>query len=237
MSTARRRLVTASFAVATLALAAAVIAVLRGSGASADQLVLPQMLLSPEEHAALRERALAMVRPDERRALADGEVTTAELMAAGKATLDCIRSGAAAAAEGGPELETTGPALSPDGFAVNFTVGFRAEDGAVPQADLSGVIQRCQRDHLDHVQLVFQLDRLADRSFVARTGKGLVGCLRQAGLDVPSDTEGARRAVADAVFGGADTPGAGTASACLSRFPSVVFAPEASVASLEGDAR
>lgn len=225
------------FATGTLVLVALMVAVVRGPSDEDDEFIVPQMLLSPDEHTVLRERALAMVRPDERRALADGKVTTAELMAAGKATLDCIRSGAAAAAEGGPELETTGPALSPDGFAVTFTVGFRAEDGAVPQADLSGVIQRCQRDHLDHVQLVFQLDRLADRSFVARTGKALVGCLRGAGIDVPSDTEGARRAVADAIFRGAESPDNASASACLTRFPSVVFAPEASVASLEGDAR
>lgn len=220
----------------TLALTAVVIAVVRGPGAGAEQLVLPQMLLSPEDHAALRERALAMVRPDERWVVADGKVTTAELMAAGQATLNCIQSVAAPMAGQGASFEATGPTLSPDGFEVTFTAGFRTEGGAVPQTDLSSVIQQCQRNHLDHVQLVFQLDRLADQAFVARTGQALVRCLRQAGLDVPSDTEGARRAVGDAVFSGADTPGAGAASGCLSRFPSVAFAPEASVASLEGDA-
>lgn len=217
--------------VAALALAGVMVAVATGSVAGADQAIIPSMHLEPDEHASLRERVLALVTPAEQRAVVDGEVSGTEVMAAARAALKCIRARAGEAGGGGAAVETTGPAWSPDRFEVDFTVGFRAPTaGRVPSVDLSPAIRACQAEHFDHVLLLYQLDRLADRDFVAETGEAFVACLREAGEDVPSDIEGARRAVADIIFGGNRDEGVTT---CLGRFPSVTFAAGASVYSAE----
>jgi hypothetical protein len=190
------------------------------------------MFIEPDEHAALRARVLAIVSPSERAAVADGKVTTGELVRAARAALRCIEEEAGPAAGDAAEFYSVGPTVSPDQFDVDFGVGFRATSGgSVPPVDISGTIKRCQAEHFDHLMLLYQLDRLADRQFVVAAGKGFVSCLRAGGIDVPGDVEEARRVLADILGGG--TGPSDAVRDCIGRYPSVAFAPAASVASVE----
>lgn len=206
--------------------------VVAGAPAGSDRLAEPVGVERDAAAAAIADMASATT-ASQRPALADGAVSLTEYRAAADRTVACLgerlRSEVARRFDPGTvRVEVGRPRLSPDGFRLTWTYGFRFVDGMAADelspslADVPGDVDAaCQDEHLDDVQAAYQLGRLADDDFVREVDAGFVACLRRAGVDVP-DGEDARSAMAEATSGDTVAP---AVVDCVERFPAVVGDP------------